>query len=251
MTINRTIRRTAFQLLRLTALQINLMTGCTDESKTTWDDVRQFEIKTELDGVAFNVPLSYLYGEYAKNLYNWPRISKEIREGKVRKNVDQIKIYALLPNLEPVTEENLPKFLELGWGSTVTAFITHPRSFGYYFKYSAPKILEPLPETTGIPGMLHYLDKNNKDDIYLSHNHATSELTRIRCEYARPDQSPACHVETLYEHRTIPTEKSDVKSTPYYLKYSFSRTFIPQWREIDNKIKLLFTQFSLSASQYY
>lgn len=224
-----------------------LVTACSEKTPLTWEDVGKLRIQSAIDGVGFDVPLNYHYGEKAKNIHNGAAISKRIKEGKTRRTVDYIKIYALLPDLEPVTQENLPAFTEPGWGRKIIASITHPRSFEYYFRHTVPKRLDRLPDSPEMPGMLRYQDNITKDDIYLSHDHAVPGLTRIRCKYARPGQSPSCDVETQYLHETN-LNAGDKYPAPFYLQYSFSHTYLPQWREIDREVKALFDQFAESTA---
>ena len=230
---------------------LNLATGCSDEPPTTWEEAKNIKTRSSLDGVGFDVPLNYLFGEFAMNQYTWPTVSKEVREGRRRYAVDFVKLYALLPDLEPVSEKNLAVFKEPGWGRKVDAFITHPRSFEYYFKFTAPSRLERLPDSREIPGMLHYLDNVTQDEFYLSHDHAVPELTRIRCPYSTSGQFPYCEVETLYRHEAITGKNGEnfSVSTPYYLNYSFARSYLPQWRDIDRKLKALYDHFAQSAKQ--
>ena len=129
--------------------------------------------------------------------------------------------------------------------------VTNYDSFDYYFKYTAPKSLERLPDSPDVPRMLHYNDKYNQEDVFLSHDHAVPELTFIRCNHAEEAyQSPYCKVETQYRYETSNNKNSDKKITPFYLNYSFARSYLPQWREIDRKLKALYDQFAQSAEKH-
>lgn len=228
-----------------------MILACADEDlpPTTWNDIKQLKLRSMVDGVAFEVPLSYSFGEYARNLYNWPKVSKDVREGKTWETVDVVKIYALLPDLEPVNEQNLDAFMALGWGQTLRAFITHPRPFDYFFKNSA-HILQRMPDVPEMPGLLHYVSIDNLDEVFLTHEYATPELTRIRCSYTEPRQSPYCEIDKHFRIEITRGDGASV-STMYYLQYSFSRAYLSQWREIDHKLKALFDQFAQSANQNY
>lgn len=221
-------------------------TGCSQEKPATWDDIKNLNLRVTLDGVDFNEPLHY-HAVFARDPSDWPEISSKIRGGKERNVVDNVIVYALLPDLEPVTEKNKNDFTVLGWGRKLDAYITHPRSWEYYFKYTAPKRLERLPDDPQVLNMLHYKDNITHDEYFLSHDHAVPELTRIRCPSWKSGDSPYCEVETQYRHEINQIKNN--RFTPFYLNYSFSRTYLPQWREIDRKLKALYDQFAQSAEK--
>lgn len=233
-------------------LYLVLISGCADEQPTSWKDAKTIKFRSSIDGVAFDVPLNYHYRLFNKNYSNWPPFSEDVRQGKTRRAIDYINIDALLPDVEPVTEQNLEHFMRLGWGRKIRAYITHPRSFEYYFKYTAPTRLERLPDSPEVPGMLHYRDNMTEADIYLSHDHAVPELIFIRCPNYKPvPPHPSCEVATQYVYKTNATEKGKTvsKITPFYLNYRFSRDYLPQWRKIDRKLRALFNLFAQSVAQ--
>jgi len=239
------------QLIKIINLIVilHISTGCSQEQPATWNDIKNLNLRVTLDGVNFNEPLHY-HAVFARDPSDWPEISSKIREGKERSTVDNVIVYALLPDLEPVTGKNKKDFTALGWGRKLDAYLTHSRSWEYYFKHSAPKTLERLPNLPDVPEMLHYKDKDNQDDIFLSHDNAVPELTLIRCKHAEEAyQSPYCKVETQYRYETPNNKNGDKKITPFYLNYSFSRSYLPEWREIDRKLKALYDQFAQSAEK--
>jgi hypothetical protein len=238
------------QLIKIINLMVilHISPGCSQEPPATWDDIKNLNLRVTLDGVDFNEPLHY-HAVFARDPIDWPEISSKIREGKERSAVDNVIVYALLPDLEPVTEKNKEDFTALGWGRKLDAYITHPRSWEYYFKYTAPKRLERLPDDPQVLNMLHYKDNITQANIFLSNDHAVPELTFIECPYSKPTQYPHCTVETQYRYETSNNKNGDKKITPFYLKYNFSRSYLPQWREIDRKLKALYDQFAQSAKK--
>lgn len=226
---------------------LNVNTGCSQQPPPTWNDIKNLSLHLTLDGVNFNVPLHY-QAVFARDINEWPEIPAKIREGKERNVVDNIVVYALLPDLEPVTEKNKDDFTVLGWGRKLDAYITHQRSFKGFFEYhSKYGELERLPNSPEVLGMLHYKDTINQADIFLSHDYAVPELTFIECPYSKPTQYPHCTIETQYRYE-ISSNKNGVKEvTFFYLKYNFSRSYLPQWREIDRKLKALYDQFAQIA----
>ncbi len=199
--------------------------------------------------MAFDVPLNYHYRLFNKNFYNWPAFLEDFL--KTRSAVDFINIDALLPDVEPVTEQNWNILCGSGLGAKNPGLHHPPPSFDYYFNIQAPTRLERLPDSPEVPGMQRYRDNMTEADIYLSHDHAVPELTRIRYPFSRPDQSADCEVATQYVYKTNVTEqgKAISKSTPFYLNYRFSRDYLPQWRKIDRKLRMLFDHFAQSAGQ--
>lgn len=241
--------------LKLLVKIINLMlilhisTGCSQEKPATWEDIKNLNLRVTLDGVNFNEPLHY-HAVFARDPSDWPEISSKIREGKERNTVDNVIVYALLPDLEPVTEKNKEDFTALGWGRKLDAYITHPRSWEYFFKNFAATTLKRLPDSPEVAGMLHYKDVYDFNEIFLSHDHATPELTFIRCYMYKDAPSPSCTVETQYRYETSHKKNEGKKITSFYLKYNFSRSYLPQWREIDRKLKALYDQFAQSAEKH-
>ncbi len=231
-------------------LILSPISGCSDEQPpTTWEDAKNIKNQSSLDGVGFDVPLNYELGEFQRPQSNWPKLTKKIREGKTRPAVDFIKIHALLPDLEPVTEENIAFFMDPSYGRKIHAFITHPRSFQYFFTNTAPKSLERLPDSAEMPGMLHYRDNNFQDDVYLSHDHDDPNLIFIRCHNLPKRVSPSCGIETVFRHKFNHNQNDEIStSTTFYLGYKFSKVYLPQWREIDYKVKALFEQFAVSTT---
>lgn len=228
---------------------LHISTGCSQEQPATWNDIKNLNLRVTMDGVNFNEPLHY-HAVFARDPKEWPEISSKIREGKERNIVDNIIVYALLPDLEPVTEKNKEDFTALGWGRKLDAYLTHPRSWEYYFKYSAPSTLERLPDIPEMTGMQHYKDKDNQDDIFLSHDRAVPELIFIRCKHAEESyQSPYCKVETQYRYEIVSNKNGVKKATSFYLNYSFARSYLFQWRKIDSKLKALYNQFAVSAEK--
>ena len=97
--------------------------------------------------------------------------------------------------------------------------------------------------------MLHYYDVL-KVDMYLNHAYASDDLTMITC----PDQSvyhypsPACEIKTSYRPAAGLLEAQHEPDAIFYLEYHLSSKYLPQWRDIDKKLKALFDQFIRNAT---
>ncbi len=198
-----------------------------------------FRVILKNTGLRFDIPATYDYSGYVRNQRQWPRPSQDEIHNVKRREVDYIGITALLPDMESYTEQNAAEFEKPGWGRKVRVSMTHlPRAnWFYYFEHFAYR-LQRLPDSPEVPGMLHYRDLDLKNEVFLSHDHAVKELTRIVCDaQIPPPSSPDCKVETLYLDR-------------FYFEYRFGRPYLSQWREIDRKLKTLYDQFAQSATHY-
>jgi hypothetical protein len=219
------------------------------ETLTTLAEAKKINLSSSVDGVNFDVPLTYLFRGYISKDGGWFAVPKGEIDGTVRPSIDFITIYALLPDLASLSEENLAEFEVLGHGKKVMASLTHIRSWDYYFKNFFPQA-ERRPESPEVPGMLHYYDEL-KTDLYLSHGYATPDLTVIRCN----DQnfahavSPACSIETSYRPAPALVASEHIEGAIFRLEYTFSSQYLSQWRDIDKKLKSLFDQFIRTAAQ--
>ncbi len=217
------------------------------ETLTTLAHAKKIDMPSVVDGVTFDVPLTYFFRGYSVKDGGW----FAVQEGKTEV-IDFITIYGLMPDLAPLSEENLAEFEKLGWGKQVTASLTHRRSWDYFFKNSFNEDYERRPDTPRLPGMLHYYLVWGKADTYLSRAYATDDLTMITCndQSIHHDASPSCGVQTSY----VPAPELLVaqhldKAAIFYLEYHFSSQYLSQWRDIDKKLKALFDQFIRNAGQ--
>lgn len=219
------------------------------EPITTLAEARKINIHSSVDGVHFDVPLTYHFRGYDQKTKGWPGVSQGQIDGTERPTVDFIHIYALLPDLAPMNEENLAQFEVLGYGKKVIASLTHIRSWDYYFKNSFPSV-EPRPESVEVPRMLHYYDPKARQNLYFSHDHATDELTRITCD----DQTffhhvfPACKIETAYRPAPDLITSKGIEGAIFRLEYQLPSQYLQHWREIDKKLKALIDQFVRNAA---
>jgi hypothetical protein len=225
------------------ALAGSTLTRCLglNDPPATLAEARQlaFRVILKNTGIRFDIPVTYDYSGFVRKQRQWLRPSRDEVHGAKRREVDYIVITALLPDMEPYTEENAAEFEKPGWGRKVRVSMTHmPRAnWPYYFEHFAHR-LERLPDFPEVPRMLHYRDLYLKNEVFLSHDHAVKDLIRIICDaQVPPPPFPNCKVATLYLNR-------------FYFEYSFGRPYLPQWREIDRKLKALYDQFAQAATHY-
>lgn len=221
------------------------------EPITTLAEARKINIHSSVDGVHFDVPLTYHFRGYNKKAKGWPGVSKGQIEGTERPAVDYIHVYALLPDLAPMSEENLAEFEVPGHGKKVVASLTHFRPWDYYFKNTFPRT-ERRAESPEVPGMLHRYDPVAHYDLYLDQTVPSPDLTRITCrdQTFRRHASPACEVETSYRPALDIIASEHIEGTVFRLEYYVPSPYLSQWREIDGKLKALFDQFIRDAARH-
>lgn len=261
------LSRTAQALLALIALQLpvigycdsgsgwfNNLIGSTiktmyNEPLTTLAEAKKINLSSSVDGVNFDVPLTYLYRGYSHKDGGWLAVPKGETNGTERPSIDFITIYALLPDLAPMSEENLAEFEVLGHGKKVMASLTHFRPWDYYFKHFFPPS-ERRPESLEVPRMSHYYE--HRHDLYFSHGYATPDLTMITCadQSFSHDVSPSCKIETSYRPAHDLVASEHIEGAIFRLEYTFSSQYLSQWRDIDKNLKSLFDQFIRNAAQH-
>lgn len=201
----------------------------------TPEELATLKFRVSVEGIAFDVPANYHYSEF--EMYReWPRPPKAQVEGKERTKVDVIKITALLPDLSPYTEENAAEFRAPGLGKEVIGYMARRRINWEYWFSNAFKRMKRMPGLPEMPGMLRYRDPLARYDVYLSHDkpQLDSNLKRIICPDFKPKQLPSCELQTPYLDR-------------FDLEIRFSRSYLHQWREIEQKMKALLDSFRESA----
>ena len=206
-------------------------------------EAKEMNFRVSMDGVNFDVPLTYNLKGYNQQLHGWGHLSQKKINGKERPAVDFIIIDAMLPDLSPLKEENLAQFEKLAWRQNLHASITHTRPWDRYFKYFFER-LQPQPESTKLPGMLHYYDPSDKADIFLSHAYPTNELIRIRCadESFFHNEIPICIIENSYHPAPDMVISEPINRTKFFLRYELPSQYITQWQTIDKKLKSRFDQ---------
>lgn len=216
-----------------------ISTGMTKEKQMplSLNEAKRLKFHVSLEGVPFDVPVTYAHSEYVI-FKSWPKVPKEQIEGRSRPEVDWIKITALLPNIDPYTEENSAEFDKVGWGRKVTAGLTHRRAnWPYYFENFFSR-LKRLPDSPDAPSMLRYLDTATKHEVFLSDDKPRDDLTQIICDSLDFDSklppSPDCKVTTTFRGR-------------FEFHYAFHRNYLDQWRNIDSKLKFRYEEFIHSA----
>ncbi len=209
------------------------------------EDLRDLILRVSARGsdIPFDIPVAYGYDRLLlKRDGYWPCRDEHETRGQGRWPMDQISFVALYPEMTPCTEENAAECACSGWGRRIKAGISRPlfpdkRHWRTFFDSVYPR-LSRLPESPEVPGMIHYHAMGR--DIYLSHDHPADELIEISCiSFARPEiVSPRCRAERLVT----------IAGTRFRLYYHFARAYLPQWRDIDARVKALFERFAADAA---
>lgn len=194
--------------------------------------------RASVKGAAFDMPVNYHYVQYSY-FKEWPRPTQGELDKVERRDVDVIKVTALLPDMSPYTLESAAEFETPGWGKTVSIYFSQEKNLnlaGYISK------LVKMENST-LPGVLQY-ESWSRDDLFFS----SDQLIKIRCdnEPSKKGRYPYCEVLRPYHYK----KKNNGTALPvFHLRYTFSRDYRQQWREIDEKVVALFDRFAEYSQQ--
>ena len=181
----------------------------------------------------YEVPVNY---QFTHNLFHG------VTDGSKSIKVDSFSISALLPNLDPYTDENKQQFLEGGYGNKINILVRrHDGEISltdYLFRLNESGLLREGDKTRNVEGLTNYIltlgpsgPESSLKDLYVSNNNNDEKYMLARCKrVSEKIVSPSCFV------RYVPSEEIVVE---YYMH----RKFISRWSEINNKIKLLINGF--------
>lgn len=200
-------------------------------------------IKASVGGVSFDVPLTHNFWAYNTQLRGWSGVPLGQIDGKKRLTVGLIKVDAILPDVSPIGGQSASQLEGLTWGQSLHASIAPDRSWEDYFKYFFEG-LQRKPDLPGLPEMLHYYDPTTKADVFMSDDHPTDELVRIRCvDGGLPrNDIPVCIVETPYRPAIPPGISGPNKAAALYLRYEIPLRYAAQWRTIGQRLRLRLDQ---------
>lgn len=209
----------------------------------TLEEASKLHYPVSVKGAPFDIPLTHTRnGDPIKGggyFNTWESPTQGELDGTERKEVDYIKVVALLPDMSPYTIENAAEFDRRGWGRKVTVLFGQEKNLDLSYIRKFEQM-----EKSKLPGMLQYKGEDSFNDEYISPDY----LIRARCSKEPPkkDWFPSCEVLRPYIYK----QKNGNKSFPvYHLRYHFSAEYMQQWREIDAQVQALFDRFSASAHQ--
>ncbi len=190
-------------------------------------------VKIDLKGHHFNVPMNYMHGESIEKRGYWPKPKQK------RVKVDYLTIDVLLPEMKPYYPEDDQRWKVLGHGDKSHITIVEDKGNEKWFRH----ILEMTDadarqgrfyrKEESIYDLIHYSPRGTSFDEYYANDGRT--LT-IRCSQSQEVPFPSCTVKSSY-----------VSGLGF--DYYYSLRYLPQWREIDDKIRALFDQFQQAAQR--
>lgn len=188
----------------------------------TLEEAGRLTLNAKVEGVPFNVPITYTFSDF-KQGGEWTHPTKERLQGKVRPEVDVIKVTALLPDFSPYTAQNAKDFEELGWGKKVDIYMTHRRSLEIKTLDLMMPRFKKLPEDPRVKGFLHFEDPSSKTDEFYNHLQVGYDMVSISCAKPqinpKPPVSPSCTLLAGYRQQ-------------FTVMVTFHLQYLPQWSAI-------------------
>ncbi len=212
---------------------IFLLKPAKPEPPLTLEQAKNLSFRVSIKGVPFDVPVNYHYTQYSY-FKIWPRPPQNQIDKVERKEIDYIKVAALLPDMLPYTEENAAEFETSGWGKKVTILFGQEKNLDLTYISKLEKF-----ENSKLPGMLQYENGIGRNDTFISQDY----LISVRCdsEPSKKGRYPSCEVLRPYHYK----QANGATAFPVlHLRYHFSRDYLQQWREIDEKVIALFDRFA-------
>lgn len=204
----------------------------------TLEQAMNLNFRVSVKGAPFDVPVNYHYNEYSY-FKKWPHPPQGQIDGTERREVDYIKVTALLPDIAPYTAENAAEFEKPGWGKTVVILFGVKGNLDLTYIRKREKI-----ENSKLQGMLQYEAGARSDDIFIS----PDDLISIRCDNEPKKEGwyPSCNVRSPYRYKI---KIGNAVFPEFYFDYTYSRDYLQQWREIDEQVQALFDRFAAEAQQ--
>lgn len=218
-----------------------MLTACKPSDQKSQSNLDTGVMRIDIDGHRFDVPLRYMYSYALATYGRWPTPKKEVAQ------VDALNLSVLLPDMRPYYKEDDIRWKERGNGDKAEVMIAKfrgPKKNWGMRKMNQEFVAESphYKREPDVHGLFHYGDANrlpydNGDRyFYLSQD----RKLEISCSPAHPAEgvkgfwSPSCSVVSDYR--------------PYLvLEYSYALKYLPQWKEIDDRMKAMFDKFAQSA----
>jgi hypothetical protein len=175
----------------------------------------------------FDIPIRYMYGEAIErwNSSHWPKA----KAGRVK--VDYVNLSMLLPDMSPYFPKDDARWKKLGFGEKIRVSLAKLGSLPWFdvvlqrtetsaeteefyrndvTKYGLRSFATPIGGNT-------YFAQDGR--------HLTMD-----CDNAT-EGSPSCRVKSDYRDGLV-------------FQYTYSQDYLPQWQQIDDKLRVLFDQFA-------
>ena len=206
------------------ALLTIFLSGCGGMSKEV--DLNQ-PVRYTLAGKKYEVPLGYHHVDFSKRKNRWPNPKDDFTDAGA------ISIIGLIPGVTPYQESTRAEFERLGFGNKIHILITSEASRypmdEWLARMKSSDRLQDLP--SDLEGLIHYWDnhtgkdENRGADIYIKED----GYFMLTCPRLKAP-SPACDVTKLNDEGLE-------------IKYTFSKSHLRSWREIDNDIDKRIEEF--------
>jgi len=189
-----------------------------------------------IDKQLFRVPVGY---HFSHSLF------RGVPTASTAKNVEAFSISALLPDLEPITENNQHEFTGRGYGRKILILVMKnngvkpiSRYFSYLESSGSLKKGESGKVITGLSSFIDTRgDRPNQEewtDIYVKNNYETKPYFLATCDrYTKQIVSPSCFVRYVINPELI-------------IEYRMHIKYINDWENINNKITALVKSYIIN-----
>ena len=193
-------------------------------------------VKVSIGGHHFDVPLRYLYSQAMEKHQHWPVPSPD------RVQVDGLVLSVLMPDFRPYYKADDARWNVLGHGERIQLSLSQGRHDWYAFLLKTtqdPKLSGRFYQKgTDHYQLVHYAG-GALGDLYFARDGRSLYLSCL-LETPPPNwkggYSPSCSVKSNYKSGLV-------------LEYYYSRSYLPQWSEIDNGLKNMLDGFYRSTEK--
>lgn len=199
-------------------------------------------VKVEIENHNFDIPLRYMYGQSVETYGRWPSPKAE------RVQVGGVSLSVLLLDMRPYYKEDDARWIVQGHGERVEISIAKPvgglPAWNDWYSKSLEQTKKFAAEgrfyrqEADIYNLIHFSEKSG--ERYFSKGDYKLAIT---CDASEPPPkwngfySPSCKVRSNYQPGLV-------------LEYYYALKYLPQWKEIDDGLKVMFDKFALSAKTH-
>lgn len=189
-------------------------------------------IRIEIEGHKYNVPMRYSYGQAIEKHGRWPTAKPE------RVKVGALTLSMLLPDLKPYFPEDDARWQAKGHGERIEVTITNSLGKPDWFELNRHRYFNGENQfstrQTDANDLTLFAGNGYTSDIYFPVKAGIELILNCSKGSSSADYSPSCRVKTNYQLGIA-------------LNYYYSKNYLPDWQEIDSKLKKLFDEFEQDA----
>lgn len=195
-------------------------------------------VKVEIEGHVFDIPLRYMYGQSVETYGRWPSSKAE------RVQVGGVSLSVLLLDMRPYYKEDDARWIVQGHGERVE--VTLAKSVGSWSGWYSNMLRET--ERFASNGRFYHKEPDIYNLTCFSEKTGSSYFAKggyklaITCDASEPPPkwngfySPSCKVKSNYQPGLV-------------LEYYYALKYLPQWKEIDDGLKVMFDKFAQRGSK--